>query len=171
MPSSKRQRGVRAKRNKKQQQHKQLFTRSAAADQLRLEKAIERSTNLNSARVSQQALTGASSSITPPADEQERPTPAGVIQVSLDSDSDQALSPSEEGPLPEEEPASPTSPQSAICADYTKPRKEATQSLDRPDDPCTLPSLGLDQEVCQSLRFPCTPWPPGDSIKISSMLY
>ena len=46
--------------------------------------------------------TGASSSNIPPADSQEK-TPTGVVQVSLDSESDQALSPPEEGSSSDED--------------------------------------------------------------------
>ena len=146
MPSSKRHNhsGSRAvNKNQKQKQHKQLLTRSAAADQRRLEKAINRSTSLNSACVGQQALTGASSSTTPPADEQEQRTPARVVRVSLDSDSDQSLSVSEEGPLPEEEP---TSPSPAICAEPCKPRKEAEEGLE-----CVYINMYSHLHLCVSI--------------------
>ena len=88
MPGTKR--GSRGKRSEKYKQHTQLLSRSAEADQSRLQKAIKRSTELNQ-------LSGASSSITLPAEQQEQTTPSGVIPVSIDSDSDQALSPSGEG--------------------------------------------------------------------------
>ena len=127
-------RGVRGKRKKNRE-----LSRPAEQQATRLQQAINKRLTRNTlwcTEPNSACAPGASSSTTLPAEQQEQ-APTGVTYVSVESDSDNALSPSQEGPLPEEEPASPTSPCPASCADFTKPRKEATQGLDRPDGPCT----------------------------------
>ena len=88
----------RGSRGKKNQTKKDKYSRSVRADQARLNKAIERSTDLNRASwlASQAEQSGASSSGIRPADQQGQ-APSGVTFVSVDSDSDRSLSPSDEG--------------------------------------------------------------------------
>ena len=85
-----------------------MLTRSARADQGRLEKAISKRLQhipccegQPAGTTHQPACAGASSSDAAPADPQEA-TPDGVIKVSVDSDSDCAIPPSDEGQLSDE---------------------------------------------------------------------
>ena len=56
-------------------------------------------------------------------------TPIGVHRVSVDSDSDHALS--------DEEPVTPCSTNSALPTEQA--RKEPAEGLNRPDSPCSIP--------------------------------
>ena len=91
MPHGRKVRGSRGKRNTKQQHHHQQLTRSAPADQHRLIQAVALSTELNKS-------TAASPNAALPAEAGDPPVPTGVIQVSLDSDSDHNLSNSDSEP-------------------------------------------------------------------------
>ena len=99
MPSTKnpKSRGARGKKTKEKKQKNNNLPRSSEADLRRLQKAISRSTELNreNSVTADSQRPGASSSTTLPAEQQDN-TPVGVVRVSLDSDSDHALSSSSE---------------------------------------------------------------------------
>ena len=93
MPHGNRPRGARAKRKNKE--HK----RPAEEQVARLEAAINKRITRNPLLALSSSPTSADSAVhSPPAPSQEALSTIGIIPVSLDSDSDQALSPSEEGP-------------------------------------------------------------------------
>ena len=99
MPNNNRSRGSRGKRLKTKHAERETH-RPAQQQALRLQEAITKRFRRNPLWCEEPdsaQAPGASSSTTLPADEQEQTTPSGVIPVSIDSDSDQALSPSEEG--------------------------------------------------------------------------
>ena len=102
MPHGSKVRGSRGKRSQKQKQHNQQLTRSAEADQSRLQRAIHKSTKLNQA----QGSASSSSAAALPADAGEThrgsdsellqdTTPPGVVHVSVESDSDNISIPSD----------------------------------------------------------------------------
>ena len=130
MPNNNRKRGTRGKRSEKHKQHTQLLSRSAEADQSRLQKAIKRSTELNQlsgasssdyppADLQEQPRTEASGFTAPPADQQEKPQ-TGVTWVSIESDSDHLFSPSAEGSNADTKPVSTAVPPTVIaCSEHT----------------------------------------------------
>ena len=101
MPNNNRSRGSRGKRIKTKHAERETH-RPAQQQALRLQEAITKRFRRNPLWCEEPdsaQAPGASSSTTLPADEQEQTTPSGVIKVSIDSDSDCPVCPSEEGSL------------------------------------------------------------------------